>query len=137
MGVSAKSFPYRDVTKKNVGKGAYKAITYVYKHKGYSGIVAKKAKKFNPRKKVTRKEYLTMLTNFYGENKVPITMADVRNGNKVATAKWACNKMVGVAKKGYGMTITWKGNNQTLTRALASQYLYVFSQFDPAFRPRR
>ncbi len=137
MGVSARSLPYKDVSKKKVGKDAYKAITYVYKHKGYSGIVSKKAKKFNPRKKVTRREFLLMLANFYGDEKVPVDASDMLRMNKKATAKWACQKMVEVAKKGYGMTITWNGDNQVLTRALASQYLYILAHFDSAFTPRR
>ena len=78
-----------------------------------------------------------MLANFYGDEKVPIDASDMLRMNKKATAKWACQKMVGVAKKGYGMTITWNGDKQVLTRALASQYLYVFAHFDSAFTPRR
>lgn len=137
MGVSAKSLPYKDVSKKKVGKSAYQAITFVYQHKGYNGVVSKKGKKFKPYRKITRREFLVMLANFYGDDKVPVDTSDILRMNKKATAKWACQKMVGVAKKGYGMNITWNGNNQVLTRALASQYLYVFSNFDPAFRPRR
>ena len=137
MSVSAKSLPYKDCGKKKVGKNARQAITYVYKHKGYSGIVSRKAKRLKPFKKITRREFLMMLSNFYGDDKVPVDTSDILKMNKKATAKWACQKMVGVAKKGYGMTITWEGNNQVLTRALACQYLKIFADFDPAFKPRR
>lgn len=131
----ASSNPYSDVTKKSVGKDAYKAITYVKTHKGYVDVIS--GKKFYPKKKITRREFLTMLGNFYGDEKVPVSMTDVRKGNKSITAKWACKKMVEVAEYGFGMTITWEGGNQTLTRALASQYLKVFSDFDPAFKPKK
>ena len=77
-----------------------------------------------------------MLNNFYGSKNVPVTISDVLKANKTITAKWACNKMVAVAKK-MGITITWKGNSKVLTRALASQYLYVFAHYDSAFKPRK
>ena len=78
-----------------------------------------------------------MLGNFYGDKKIPVTMADIRKGNKKITAKWACAKMCEVAEYGFGMSITWEGNNKVLTRALASQYLKVFASFDSAFKPRK
>ena len=135
MTAFAASNPYKDVTKKSVGKNAYNAIVYVKAHKGYVDVIS--GKKFQPRKKITRREFLTMLGNFYGDEKVPVTMEDVRKANKTITAKWACNKMVKLAKNGFGMDITWTGDKTVLTRALASQYLKVFADFDPAFKPRK
>ena len=77
-----------------------------------------------------------MLGNFYGDDKIPVSMADIRKGNKKVSARWACQKMVEVADHGFGMTIEWDVvDGKTLTRTLASQYLYVFSKFDKAFRP--
>lgn len=126
--------PYKDVTKKSVGKDAYTAIKYAKSHKGYVGFV--KGKKFYPSKAITRRQFIIMLKNFYGESKVPVGIGDVINANKKATPKWATAKMVGVAKTGFGMDITWNDNsNKKMSRALASQYLYVFSHFDSAFKP--
>lgn len=133
VSVFAASNPYSDVTKKSVGKDAYNAIVYVKAHKGYTDVVS--GKKFHPKQKITRREFLTMLGNFYGDDKIPVSMTDVRKGNKTITAKWACDKMCQVAEYGFGMSIQWEGNNKTLTRASASQYLRVFSEFDTAFRP--
>ena len=132
---AASSRPYKDVTKKSVGKDAYTAIKYVKGHKGYVGLI--KGKKFNPSKAITRREYVIMLRNFYGTNRVPVDIGDVIGANVKATPKWATAKMVGVAKK-YGMDITWNNNSsKKMSRALASQYLYVFATFDSAFKPRK
>ncbi len=135
MSVLAASNPYKDVKKSTVGKDAYNAIVYVKAHGGYKDVIS--GKKFYPKKNITRREFLTMLGNFYGDKKIPVTMADIRKGNKKITAKWACAKMCEVAEYGFGMSITWEGNNKVLTRALASQYLKVFASFDSAFKPRK
>lgn len=125
--------PYKDVTKKAVGKDAYTAIKYTKSHKGYVGFVS--GKKFYPKKAITRRQFIIMLNNFYGADKVPVGIGDVIYANKKATPKWATAKMVGVAKA-YGMDITWNENSKKkMSRALASQYLYVFSHFDEAFKP--
>ena len=125
--------PYKDVTKKSVGKDAYTAIKYVKSHKGYVGFI--KGKKFYPKKIITRRQFIIMLKNFYGSDKVPVGIGDVIYANSKATPKWATAKMVGVAKK-FGMDITWDDNSKKkMSRALASQYLYVFSHFDEAFKP--
>lgn len=132
---AASSKPYKDVTKKAVGKDAYTAITYIKNHKGYVGFV--KGNKFNPSKTITRRQFIIMLKNFYGADKVPVGIGDVINANVKVTPKWATAKMVGVAKK-FGMDITWNNNStKKMSRALASQYLYVFASFDSAFKPRR
>ena len=90
----AASNPYSDVTKKSVGKDAYNAITYIKAHKGYVHVIS--GKKFSPKKKITRKEFLIMLGNFYGDSRVPVTMSDVRkqikksqlNGHVKKCARW-------------------------------------------------
>lgn len=130
---AASGNPYKDVTVKKVGKANYKAIVYVKEHKGYKDVIS--GKKFYPNKKITRWEFLTMLGNFYGDKKVPVSMKDIRNANKKVTSKWACNKMVEVAEYGFGMSISWEGGNNTLTRASASRYLKIFADFDEAFKP--
>ena len=134
MNVFAASKPYKDVSVSSVGKEGYNAICYVKRHGGYADVV--KGNKFHPNKKMKRWEFLTMLSNFYGDDAVPVSMSDIRHANKAITEKYACKKMVAVAKKAFGMTITWKGGSKKLSRTLASQYLKVFAQFDPAFRPR-
>ena len=125
--------PYKDVTKKAVGKDAFTAIKYVKTHKGYVGFI--KSKKFYPTKMITRRQFIIMLKNFYGADKVPVGIGDVIHANAKATPKWATAKMVGVAKK-FGMDITWNENSKKkMSRSLATQYLYVFSHFDKAFAP--
>ena len=133
---AASSNPYSDVTKKSVGKSAYTAIKYVKKHQGYAGFVS--GKKFYPKKAITRRQFIIMLKNFYGADKVPVTVGDVVSANAKATPKWATAKMVAVAKKGYGMNIKWDNKSKkAMSRALASQYLKIFADFDPAFKPRK
>lgn len=132
---ASSSKPYKDVSQKTVGKNAYTAIKYVKAHEGYIGFV--KGKKFYPNKAITRRQFIVMLKNFYGEKKVPVGIWDVIYANKKATPKWATAKMVDVAKK-FGMDITWNNNSsKKMSRALASRYLYVFASFDSAFKPRK
>lgn len=135
---SAASRPYKDVTKAKVGKDAYMAICYCKKHWGYIDLVNTNAK-FKPNKKMTRREFCTMLGNFYGDDKVPVHMrADVRKGNKVATERYACHKMVEVSRKLGVEGFEWNpSTNHKLTRAFASQYLKVFAKTDPAFAPHQ
>lgn len=130
----AGSNPYKDVTQKKVGVNAYAAISYLKAHHGYVDVIS--GKKFKPYKKMTRREFLTVLGNLYGDEYVPVNMADVRRGNSVVTESYACGKMVQLAKQRFGMTITWKGGEKKLTRALASQYVKSFVDFDKAFKPQ-
>lgn len=134
VGVFAAS-PYKDVTKKSVGKNAYSAVTYIKAHHGYKHVV--KGSKFNPNKKMTRREFLMVLGNLYGYRKVPVSLNDIRYANSAVTEAYACKKMVGLAKKGFGMTITWNGGKKKLSRALASQYVKSLIDFDKAFVPKK
>lgn len=134
-GVFAASNSYKDVSKKSVGKNAYGAITYIKAHNGYKHVV--KGSKFNPTKKMTRREFLMILGNLYGYDKVPVTITDIRYANSAVTEKYACNKMVALAKKGFGMDIIWNGGKKKLSRALASQYIKSLVDFDKAFEPKK
>lgn len=128
----AGSKPYKDVSKKSVGKAAYTAICYIKKHEGYKDVAD--GKKFHPKWKMTKGEFIIILTNFYGD-KVPVTEADKQKWSKKATPKWATKKMVAVAEK-FGMSIIWEDKStKAMSRALASRYIYNFATFDPAFRP--
>ena len=139
--------PYPDVTIKKVGKYAWNSIKFVKAHGGYKGVIRgtyykkvkgglyKKVKgKFQPNKKVTYKEFLAVLANLYGESKVPVSYTDVKNANKTITAKYACNKMVKVAKN-LGVNITWKAKKTSLNRASAANYLYVFATYNSKLMP--
>lgn len=142
--------PYPDVTIKKVGKYTWNSVKFVKAHGGYKGIIRgtyyqkvkvgghtlyKKVKgKFQPNKRVTYKEFLAVLANLYGEKKVPVSYADVKNANKTITAKYACNKMVKVAKN-LGVSITWKAKNTSLNRGNAANYLYVFATYNPKLMP--
>ncbi|MBO7718168.1 hypothetical protein J6S37_01585 [Candidatus Saccharibacteria bacterium] len=124
---------YTDVTKAKVGESAYKAITYIKKYGGWKDVA--NGKKFYPNRKITRREFLTVLGNLYGDQRVPANFQDVRYANKTITAEWACKRMVAQAKV-LGLTITWKGGNTVLTRKSAAQYMTVFCKFDPALKPQ-
>lgn len=131
---AASSNPYKDVTKKAVGKNAYNAIKYVKSHSGYKGISIKK-KCFKPNKTMTRREFIVMLANFYGKKNVPVSVDDVLGALKPATPKWATAKMVAVAKR-KNKAISWDDKStKKMSRALASQYLEVFAKFDKVLAP--
>lgn len=144
---STSSNPYPDVTIKSVGKNWWKSIKFVKAKGGYKGVIKgtyyKKVKgglykkvvgKFQPYKKITKREFLVVLGNLYGA-KVPVTYSDVKNANSIVTGKYACNKLVALGKK-LGIKITWKGKNVQLTRGGAADYISVFAHFDKAFMPK-
>ena len=140
--------PYPDVTVKTVGKYAYNAIKFVKAHGGYKGVVSgtkyvkqknglykKVTGKFYPKKTVTKREFVYVLANLYGNKKVSVSTDDMKNANKPATEKWARAKMVATAKK-LGYPIKWGGGKSTkLTRASAANYLYVFGNFNKKLTP--
>lgn len=145
---SASTNPYPDVTIKKVGKSAWSAVKFVKAKGGYKGIIKgtyyKKTKnglykkvvgKFSPAKKITKREFILVLGNLYGSKKVPVSYADFKSANSVATGKWACAKMVSIAKK-LGVKIKWNGTNVKLNRAAAASYISVFAHYDKAFMPK-
>ena len=73
------SHPYKDVTKKSVGKRAYKAIKYNKEHQAYKDVVT--GKYFHPRWKIRRGEFIIILTNCYGSENVPVTENDKQKWN--------------------------------------------------------
>lgn len=125
------SRPYKDVTKKKVGKVNYTAIVNLKKAHAYKGAFTIKKGKFKPFKKVTRKQFMRMLTNLYGKRAVPVNDGD--KSKKIATVGWAKDKMIEVAVKGYGITgANWPDDGQSglkLERYLASGYLWNFEKF--------
>lgn len=142
--------PYGDVTVKKVGKTAWESIGFVKAKGGYNGIVGdgkykkvkingktyyKKVKtKFQPWKKVTRGEFLKVLGNLYGADKVPVTYNDLAKARSVVTGKYACQKMVEIAKR-IGISITWSGKAIKLNRASVANYISTFAHYDRAFMP--
>ena len=141
--------PYPDVTVKTVGKYAWNAIKFVKAHGGYKGVVSgtryvkqknglykKVVGKFYPKKIVTKREFVYVLANLYGDKKVAVSAADMKSANKPATEKWARSKMVATAKK-LGYPIKWGGGKNTkLTRASAANYLYVFATYNAKLMPK-
>lgn len=125
--------PYKDVTKKKVDKESYKAIVYLKEHGGWNGI-AKKGK-LSPNKYVTRRDYLIILHNLYGD-KVTATMADLRAANQKVTSKFACDRMVLLAKK-LNYPIKWNGNKSKLRRKDVARYIYIFATFNKALTPKK
>lgn len=126
--------PYKDVSKKSVGTDAYKAIKYLKSKGGYHDAGLVKKGKFHPHKKITRKQCIKVLINLYGKDNVPIKDGD--RTKKTATARWLCHKMVQIAEEGFGMKIEWEESSKKLSRALASQYIKSFIDFDSAFVPK-
>ena len=131
---AATNAPYKDVTTKTVDSNSINAITYVKSHSGYKGVI--KGQKFYPKKKITKREYIAILANFYGKKNVPVNINDVLGANGKVTAKWATNKMSQVAKKKAKINMTWtKLPKGTLSRADAARYIKIFATFDKALKP--
>lgn len=133
---AASSNPYPDVTKKAVGADAYKAIKALKGYGAFKSDFPLKKGKFQPTKKVTRGEFLAMLGNLYGDDKVPVDMTDVRKAGSTATAKWACKKMVQLADR-LDVKLTWSGDSAKMSRALASRYVYILCTFSKELKPRK
>ena len=126
---STKKFSmYKDVTKKKVGSKAYSAIKYLKKHGAFSGVF--KGKKFYPKKKITKKQYLKVPRNLYGKN---APKDSIKKAKGYVTEKYALKKLVEVAKN-IGISITWNGGSRKLTRAEIARYIKIFADFDPAFK---
>ena len=131
---SKSTAPYTDVTVKKVGKDAYNAIKYLKTHQAFKELFT--GKNFSPNKNITRRQFLMMLRNLYG-NKVTITYNDLKSANKSITAKWACDKMVEVAKK-LGVGMKWNGSKKvTLIRSAAAVYVKIFIDFDKRLKPKK
>ena len=132
MTVFAKA-PYKDVTRKKVDAQSYTAIAYIKKYNGWSGIASKG--KLYPNKAITRRQFLIVLHNLYG-NKVTATMDDVRHANDKITSKFACDRMVALSKV-LGYPIKWNGTKVTLKRKDAARYIYIFATFNKALAPKK
>lgn len=117
---------YKDVTKKKVGIKNFNAVKYLKAHGAFSGVV--KGKRFYPNKRITKKQYLRILRNCYG-NAAP---KDAKASGYV-TEKYALTKLVQVAKN-LGIRIRWKGRANRLTRVEAARYIKIFIDFDPVFK---
>ena len=125
--------PYKDVTRKKVDAQSFTAISYIKRFDGWRGI-AKKGK-FYPNKTMTRREYLMVLHNLYG-NKITVTIADVRGANDKVTSKFVCDRMVALSKV-LKYPIKWDGNKTKLKRKDVARYIYTFATFNSAFVPKK
>lgn len=130
--VLAASNPYKDVTRKTVDSDSYNAISYVKSHKGFRDIAGTK---FYPNRKVTRREFILILHNMYGD-KMTCTMDDLRYASRTITSKFACDRMVALSKK-LGYPIKWAGNSQTLRRKDVARYVKIFATFNKRLAPRK
>ena len=124
--------PYKDVTKKKVDSQSFTAISYIKRFDGWRGI-AKKGRLY-PNKTMTRREFLIVLHNLYGD-KVTVTMADLRGASDKITSKFACDRMVALAKV-LKYPIKWTGTKAKLKRKDAARYIYTFATFNSAFKPK-
>lgn len=125
--------PYKDVTRKKVDAQSFKAISYIKEYNGWRGI-AKKGK-LSPNKFMTRREFLIVLHNLYGD-KVTATMADVRSANSKITSKFVCDRMVALAKV-LKYPIKWTGTKAKLRRKDVARYIHIFATFNSAFKPKK
>ena len=133
MTVFAAKGPYKDVTRKKVDAQSIKAISYVKSFDGWRGIVKKG--KLHPNKAITRREFLIVLHNLYGD-KVTATMADLRSANSKITSKFACDRMVALSKV-LKYPIRWEGTKARLKRKDAARYIYIFATFNKALAPKK
>lgn len=125
--------PYKDVTRKKVDAQSYDAIVYINNFGGWRGLTKKG--KLYPNRAITRREFLIVLHNLYG-NKVTATMADVRSANSKITSKFACDRMVALSKV-LGYSIRWDGNKTKLKRKDVARYVKIFATFNKAFTPQK
>ena len=131
--LAASKAPYKDVTRKKVDTQSYTAISYIKKFDGWRGLVKKG--KLCPNRYVTRREFLIILHNLYGD-KVTATMADVRGANDKVTSKFACDRMVALAKV-LKYPIKWNGTKAKLKRKDVARYIYIFATYNSAFTPKK
>ena len=125
--------PYSDVTVKKVGRETYDAVNYLKTYGAFRGIV--KGKKFYPNKVVTRKEFILMLANLYGDDVVPVTAKDFRYTKTSTNVEG--HRLIRLTKN-LGNPVSWPVSKTTprFTRALAARMIYQFIQLDKAFLPR-
>lgn len=123
--------PYKDVTRKKVDAQSFTAISYIKRFDGWRGIVKKG--KFYPNKTMTRREYLIVLHNLYG-NKITVTIADLRGANDKVTSKFVCDRMVALARK-LNYPIKWNGTKAKMKRKDVARYIYTFATFNSALKP--
>lgn len=125
--------PYKDVTRKKVDAQSYTAISYIKRFDGWRGIAKKN--KLSPNKYMTRREFLIVLHNLYGD-KVTASMADVRSANSKITSKYACDRMVALSKT-LKYPLRWGGTKTKLKRKDAARYVYIFATFNSALAPKK
>ena len=125
--------PYKDVTLRTVDKQSYKAIVYVKGYGGWRGLIKKG--KFYPNRYITRREYLTVLHNLYG-NRVTATIVDIVYANSKITSDFACKRLAAMSK-GLGYTITWDGYQTKMKRKDVARYIYAFANFNKKLAPRK
>ena len=124
--------PFKDVTRKKVDAQSYDAIVYINNFGGWRGLTKKG--KLYPNKAITRREFLMILHNLYGD-KIDISMQDVRYANSKITSKFACDRMVALSKK-LGYPLRWDGNKSKLKRKDAARYIKIFATFNKALTPK-
>ena len=126
-------YSYKDLTKKTVTASEKKSINYINNYGGFRNVFP--GKKFQPTKKITRREFVIILRNLYGATYAPTYYEDLLNANHKISASFACGRMVEVSKK-IGYTIKWKAGTGTLTRADAAEYIYIFATFSDKLKPK-
>ena len=126
--------PYTDVTRKKVDAKTLEAVTYLKKHGAFKDVV--KGKKFYPNKVITRQEFILILGNLYGDDKVPVTAEDVRF--KKTSTNVEGHRLIKLTRA-LGNPVSWPVSRHTprFTRALAAKMIYDFTQLDQHFLPRR
>ena len=125
--------PFKDVTRKKVDSESYSAIVYIAKYDGFVGVAKKN--RLYPNRYMTRRDFLIVLSNLYGD-KVSVSMADLRAANGKVTSKYACDRMVELSRK-LGYPIRWNGNKTKLKRKDVARYIKIFATYNPALAPRK
>ena len=124
--------PYTDVTVKKVGADTYEAVQYLKQHGAFKGVIT--GKKFYPNKVITRQEFIIILGNIYGDDKIPVTAKDIRYKNTSTNVEG--HRLIQLTSN-LGQPMAWPVSRTTprFTRALAAKMIYNFTQLDPAFAP--
>lgn len=133
MQVFAGGNPYRDVTTRKVDTNSYSAIVYVKDYNGWKGLTKKG--KLYPNRYMTRREFLKVLHNLYGD-KVPATIIDVLCANGKITASYVCNKLAELSKV-LGYPIKWNGTSMKMRRTDVARYIKIFATYNSALKPRK
>ena len=130
VALAASKRPYKDVTKKIVGKTNYTAIRKEKKWGTFDGVVEKNAKEFHPTWALRRWEFVQFVANTYELSLSEMSV--YKKPNKVVTVGWLTKYLSRFSDEIFGVPLTYDDteykSNKKVNRALGSGYLYYFEK---------